>query len=633
MKHIIVFALVSLLLVQVQLKHPLIGGCFSNSERIEHIKLICKFDVQTTECLQNFNETNVKFIKYECKEQLDVVTLHLSVLRMFRNLRIMDFSYLGIKVFSFDKITSISDNFMLNVKMLNASHNQLSNISNEIMNYMPNIVEIDFSYNEFISLDLNKFSAANLLIANFSHNQIENIVNRAISKLKRFQVLDLSYNNIKWIDDNDFINIPNIRALNLSGNPLEQLNCEIIFSKYNKKNHQLLSLEVLDLSNIHIQKINGDCFRTNPKMKELNLKGTQLKQFSFREFLSETSMLEVYLPSDSIEVLDISCAVDVKTIYTLYFSTSISCYFKNFEEDDFFKNIRFFNATGNRNKNIMDLLQKIGSNVTILDLSWNSIETLDINMLNRFTNLQHLNLSHSKLSTIEYDAFTNQTNLKSLDLSYNDLFDIDTVAFPFHWRLEHFNLDSNHLTSLKWVVPFILPRLKSLEILNNPFNPVYLKDFLDHWKYFNVTIAAIVIDVPWNERKGFVYGLLGLVFILICPVLCAMAFHFRREYLKRAELNNILNGDISGFNPEMSLDVQADLLPYVKKFEFPRNKIKLGKQLGAGAFGIVYEAMAEGILEHEKETKVAVKMLKNIASNEVSHFKCTTIFYIIFYRN
>lgn len=111
--------------------------------------------------------------------------------------------------------------------------------------------------------------------------------------------------------------------------------------------------------------------------------------------------------------------------------------------------------------------------------------------------------------------------------------------------------------------------------------------------------------------------------LLICLVICAWVVYRHRKQLKRAGLINFMDGDVNGFNPELALDVQADLLPYDRKYEFPRNKLKLGKELGAGAFGIVVEATAQGIIAHEEETKVAVKMVKNNASNEVGREKLT----------
>lgn len=82
-------------------------------------------------------------------------------------------------------------------------------------------------------------------------------------------------------------------------------------------------------------------------------------------------------------------------------------------------------------------------------------------------------------------------------------------------------------------------------------------------------------------------------------------------------IKNFEKGNINGINPDLTLDEQADLLPYDRKFEFPKEKLKLGKQLGTGEFGIVFMAKAKGILSHEVESTVAVKTLKGIAGYEV----------------
>uniref|UniRef100_A0A8C9T7K4 receptor protein-tyrosine kinase n=1 Tax=Scleropages formosus TaxID=113540 RepID=A0A8C9T7K4_SCLFO len=54
-------------------------------------------------------------------------------------------------------------------------------------------------------------------------------------------------------------------------------------------------------------------------------------------------------------------------------------------------------------------------------------------------------------------------------------------------------------------------------------------------------------------------------------------------------------------------------LPYNKNLEFPRDKLKLGKVLGAGAFGKVVEATAYGLGKEGNAMRVAVKMLKPTA--------------------
>jgi len=56
-----------------------------------------------------------------------------------------------------------------------------------------------------------------------------------------------------------------------------------------------------------------------------------------------------------------------------------------------------------------------------------------------------------------------------------------------------------------------------------------------------------------------------------------------------------------------------------REFEFPRERLVLGKQLGAGAFGKVVKAEALGIQSGEEKTVVAVKMVKLAA--DISYLK------------
>uniref|UniRef100_A0A672YX94 receptor protein-tyrosine kinase n=1 Tax=Sphaeramia orbicularis TaxID=375764 RepID=A0A672YX94_9TELE len=57
-------------------------------------------------------------------------------------------------------------------------------------------------------------------------------------------------------------------------------------------------------------------------------------------------------------------------------------------------------------------------------------------------------------------------------------------------------------------------------------------------------------------------------------------------------------------------------LPYNEKWEFPRDKLRLGKILGAGAFGKVVEATAYGLRKEDTVMRVAVKMLKVSAHSD-----------------
>ncbi|CAH1635238.1 unnamed protein product [Spodoptera littoralis] len=113
--------------------------------------------------------------------------------------------------------------------------------------------------------------------------------------------------------------------------------------------------------------------------------------------------------------------------------------------------------------------------------------------------------------------------------------------------------------------------------------------------------------------------ILVVIFVLILVVLYLMwrvrkDTQFRKE-LKASGLLYFNEGATKSLNPDLGIDEQADLLPYDEKFEFPADKLILGKQLGAGAFGVVYKADARGIINAEETTEVAVKMVKKTADN------------------
>lgn len=61
----------------------------------------------------------------------------------------------------------------------------------------------------------------------------------------------------------------------------------------------------------------------------------------------------------------------------------------------------------------------------------------------------------------------------------------------------------------------------------------------------------------------------------------------------------------------------AQLNPKLEKLEFPRNNILYIRDLGQGAFGRVFQAKAPGLVSEEEFTLVAVKMLKDEASEDL----------------
>nr|CAD7437607.1 unnamed protein product [Timema bartmani] len=129
---------------------------------------------------------------------------------------------------------------------------------------------------------------------------------------------------------------------------------------------------------------------------------------------------------------------------------------------------------------------------------------------------------------------------------------------------------------------------------------------------------SVTLDVKGAGLSKGIIGGISIIIIACLVMVIYMGWRIKKERKLRKEMTlagliNFEEGAMDNMNPELPLDEQAELLPYDKKWEFPRDKLKLGKQLGAGAFGVVMKAEAWGIVEGETVSTVAVKMVKKNA--------------------
>lgn len=129
-----------------------------------------------------------------------------------------------------------------------------------------------------------------------------------------------------------------------------------------------------------------------------------------------------------------------------------------------------------------------------------------------------------------------------------------------------------------------------------------------------------VISQEDVTRTGSVIA--AVVFVVVGVMFVVMAIYLgkkiREDRRQKQDMDflsaNLFDqGQLDLFNPDMPLDEQVELLPYDRRWEFPRERLKLGKTLGQGAFGRVVKAEAVGLDDEETSTTVAVKMLKERA--------------------
>lgn len=139
--------------------------------------------------------------------------------------------------------------------------------------------------------------------------------------------------------------------------------------------------------------------------------------------------------------------------------------------------------------------------------------------------------------------------------------------------------------------------------------------------HFFFLIKSCLFYSDPKSKTGIIIGIASVITLLI-SLLVFLTFRIVREKkltrkLQAAGLANFEEGNPGLMNPNLYLDEQADLLPYKREFEFPREKLILGSQLGAGAFGVVLKGIAKGICPYQEETTVAVKMVKKMTDNDL----------------
>ncbi|CAH0397497.1 unnamed protein product [Chilo suppressalis] len=140
-----------------------------------------------------------------------------------------------------------------------------------------------------------------------------------------------------------------------------------------------------------------------------------------------------------------------------------------------------------------------------------------------------------------------------------------------------------------------------------------------HTKNYHKSKFVNLIMKDSMPYKSTILSVVIVVILILIILVIYLTWKIRKEKRFRKELAaaglwNFKKGT-GTLNPDLGIDEQAELLPYDEKFEFPPEKLTLGKQLGAGAFGVVYKAEARGIINAEETTPVAVKMVKKTADN------------------
>lgn len=143
--------------------------------------------------------------------------------------------------------------------------------------------------------------------------------------------------------------------------------------------------------------------------------------------------------------------------------------------------LNHFGAANCRIKNASEVFEHLRPSVIKLDLSGNSIEALNAETFKRLTNLEYLNLSNTNLSNFDMKMLQQHENLQILDISLNKLQEIDFTSYATNNYLQRLNLDGNNLTKIHNLVHSHFPWLGMLTISKNRLSCNDLKRLSRDW--------------------------------------------------------------------------------------------------------------------------------------------------------
>lgn len=478
-----------------------------------------------------------------------------------------------------------------NLTLLILHNNCIKTIPKEAFRYLTSLLKLDLSSNMLTYLDSTWFSSlSKLLLLDISHNDLKVIDCSFLIPLNKLKYLYMSNNLIhKVTNDFKMINMSNLSTVDFSNNKLNHIpswllcasnfiyanftnnsisfgkliydtdNCRLPLSVYTENNmfrKFKISRRVIDLqfNNItsldlfsgfendeiissalitYIFDLNGNNFAC-----DCNIYNTQRRLGSFAEtsgakklFFGESVFESKWkciirknsrvMPISKVPLQDFVCSVNVS-----FCPSSCSCIRRAYD------NWLIVNCTA---RSLSTFPQNIPLNTSILQISSNKIQNVDLSILEQYPNLRVINLSNNSISDLKLDH-SSISLLDKLDLFYIHKNAITELPYLLT-RLSHVNitLSGNRLTcncKSKWVPAWLRDYYNHIVDMNDikcfPPSPTRTPlVYMDGSKFVCITPDSTII--------GSSMGTLFAIFIIV--IICVYRFRGEIKLLLFAKFN------------------------------------------------------------------------------------------------
>ncbi|XP_012061414.1 PREDICTED: chaoptin [Atta cephalotes] len=394
---------------------------FINMNRLKYINLRGnKIKDITDEAFQNLPDLEFLDLAYNNLNEFDFASFdQVGTLSSFKvNVSHNEISRLWVNSTSFISSSGVSGNVQSNIKVLDLSYNnisditkyyfkpveyslthlylsnnQLRNITQDVFGNMPHLQWLDLRHNGLIEIYFDCLkNTNNLQVLFFSWNEITDIPAETLRSLKKLRIMDLSHNKLRTLPDNMFTD-SDIESLDLSHNQFTRL--------------PVKSMSVISTANL-----------ANLDMSWNILSGIHTTDTIFRL----RGLVWLDLSYNRLVRLDDGVFSDLPYLAHLDLSHNKQL---------------ILESRGRTFYGLEDTLLYLGlSNISLL-----SIPELPLRRL------QTLNLAHNGLASISPEMSSNLTSLHYLDLSYNDLTVVPLITHTLP-ELKTFNLANNPITAI-----------------------------------------------------------------------------------------------------------------------------------------------------------------------------------------
>lgn len=405
--------------------------------------------------------------------------------------------YLDISENKISRLKSTSLKGLTSLKLLNLSKNNISSWlainPRTILEPAVSLTELSLSGNPLTSFSTNDDSllivSDSLRLLDLSHCKITKVTgHQVLQGMKNLKHLDLASNHIRGVSD---LISDSLQTLDLSYNKLTSLLPNMLSN--------LPSLTSINLSRnyrISLKTKQGE-FVQSESLKRIDLSFCNMDEIELDGFPALTTAI---LRGNMIRELTKESFSNTKLIENLDLSQNSV----NSVDTGTFKKLKHL-KTLNLSFNMIPKIEretfKDNELLTKLDLNRNSI-----NRLNRINapNLNILNLTWCQIVLLDGDALAGMPELVRLDLSHNLIHDIPDVLHSV--SLQNLDLSMNRITNIRNETFQGFPEISSINLSGNRFTVPFKKEFFDENPYLTEMFLG---DNPWfcncQEMYSFHY--------------------------------------------------------------------------------------------------------------------------------